>query len=88
MIELEIYAANVRNPDNILALHHELEAIPGLRFKVDRNHDIVYLEADMAEFTMDEIRKAFLRIGLQPRVAGQIPPPLQDASKKKTQQLR
>jgi hypothetical protein len=44
MIELEVYAAGLRNIDKILELDHLLEAIPGLRYKVDRNHDLVYLE--------------------------------------------
>ena len=43
MIELEIYAPGVRNLEKVLELDHELEALPGLRYKVDPNHDIVYL---------------------------------------------
>jgi hypothetical protein len=44
MIEIEVYAAGVRNVDKILELDHELEAVAGLRYKVDSNHDIVYLD--------------------------------------------
>jgi hypothetical protein len=40
MIELEIYAPGVRTLEKILELDHELEALPGLRYKVDPNHDI------------------------------------------------
>ena len=46
MIELEVYAAGLRNIDKILELDHLLETIPGLRYKVDRNHDLVYLEME------------------------------------------
>ena len=44
MIEVEVYAAGVRSLEKILELDHELEAVPGLRYKVDSNHDIVYLD--------------------------------------------
>ena len=37
MIEIEIYAAGVRNLEKILELDHELEAVPGLRY----NHFIL-----------------------------------------------
>ena len=40
MIELEVYAAGVRELGKILELDHELEAIAGLRYKVDSNHDL------------------------------------------------
>jgi len=56
MIELEIYAPGVRNLEKVLELDHELEAMPGLRYKVDPNHDIVYLEFDEPTFTIHEIR--------------------------------
>jgi hypothetical protein len=39
MIELEVYAAGVRDLNKILELDHELETIAGLRYKVDSNHD-------------------------------------------------
>jgi len=42
MLELEVYAAGLRALTKILELDRELEAIPGLRYKVDRNHNIVY----------------------------------------------
>ena len=40
MIELEVYAAGLRNIDKILELDHQLEAVPGLRYKV-RGGEIV-----------------------------------------------
>ena len=44
MIELEVYAAGVRNPEKMMALALELDVISGLRYKVDTNHDIIYME--------------------------------------------
>ena len=41
MIELEVYAAGVRNPEKMMALTLELDVISGLRYKVDTNHDII-----------------------------------------------
>lgn len=46
MLELEVYAAGLGDLDKILELDHQLAAIPGLRYKVDRNHNLVYLELD------------------------------------------
>ena len=88
MIELEIYAAGVRNMEKILELDRALETIPGLRYKVDRNHDLVYLEADAPTFGLAEVLLAFGRLDLEPRVVGAVPEELQPrSSKKKTQPL-
>jgi len=65
MIELEVYAAGVRNLDKILELDRELEAVAGLRYKVDSNHDIVYLEFDEPTFTIQEIRAIFRKLVLK-----------------------
>ncbi len=81
MIELEVYAAGVRHLDKILELDRELEAVPGLRYKVDSNHDIVYLEFDEPTFTIQEIRAIFRKLGLEARVVGSIPPELNPKSK-------
>jgi hypothetical protein len=81
MIELEVYAAGVRDLNKILELDHELEAVPGLRYKVDSNHDIVYLELDEPTITSREIRSIFTRLGLEPRFVGAIPPELRPRSK-------
>lgn len=86
MIELEIYAPGVRNLEKVLELDHELEAMPALRYKVDPNHDIVYLEFDEPTFTIHEIRAVFRKLGLEARVVGSIPPELNP--KNKTQPLR
>ena len=82
MIELEVYAAGVRDLNKILELDHELEAVPGLRYKVDSNHDIVYLELDEPPaITFREIRGIFVKLGLEPRFVGAIPPELRPRSK-------
>ena len=86
MLELEVYAAGVRDLNKILELDIELEAIPGLRYKVDRNHDIVYLEMEKPIVTFSEIRSIFLKLELEPKFVGAIPPELQP--KTKTQLLR
>ncbi len=67
MIELEVYAAGVRDLNKILELDHQLEAVPGLRYKVDSNHDIVYLELDEPTITSRQIRTLFVELGLEPR---------------------
>jgi len=81
MIELEVYAAGVRDLNKILELDHELEAVPSLRYKVDSNHDIVYLELDEPAITFRDIRGIFVKLGLEPRVVGAIPPELRPRSK-------
>ncbi len=86
MIELEVYAAGVRSLEKILELDHELEAVPGLRYKVDSNHDIVYLEFDEPTVTIQEIRGIFRKLGLEAKIVGAVPPELNPKSK--TQQLR
>ncbi len=88
MIELEVYAAGLREMEKILELDHVFEAVPGLRYKVDRNHDIVYLEFDEPRMTLAEVRSVFVRLGLEPRFVGAVPPDLSAlASKSKTQPL-
>ncbi len=82
MIEVEVYAAGVRDLNKILELDHELEAVAGLRYKVDSNHDLVYLELeDDPAITFREIRAIFRRLGLDPRFVGAIPPELRPKSK-------
>jgi hypothetical protein len=85
MLELEVYAAGVRDLSKILELDHELEAIPGLRYKVDRNHDLVYMELEEPTISVREIRAIFRKLALEPRFIGAIPPELR--AKPKTQPL-
>jgi hypothetical protein len=81
MIELEVYAAGVRDLNKILELERELEAIAGMRYKVDSNHDLVYLELDEATVTFREIRAIFRKLQLDPRFVGAIPSELRPRSK-------
>jgi hypothetical protein len=81
MLELEVYAAGVRDLNKIMELDMELEAIPGLRYKVDRNHDIVYMELDEPTVTFREIRATFGKLGLEPKFVGAVPPELRPKTK-------
>jgi hypothetical protein len=85
MIELEVYAAGVRDLNKILELDHQLEAVAGLRYKVDSNHDLVYLELEEPTITLREIRAIFRKLDLEPRFVGAVPSELR--SKTKTQPL-
>ncbi|CAN5527522.1 hypothetical protein BH18VER1_BH18VER1_09320 [soil metagenome] len=81
MLELEVYAAGVRDLNKILELDHELEPLAGLRYKVDSNHDVVYLELDEATVTYREIRAIFRKLDLDPRFIGTIPSELRPKTK-------
>jgi len=81
MMEQEVYAVGLRDLNKGLELDHHLEAIAGLRYRVDGNHDLVYLELDNATLNVREIRAIFLRLGLNPRFIGAIPPELRPKSK-------
>jgi hypothetical protein len=85
VLELEVYAAGVRDLNKVLELDHELDAIAGLRYKVDRNHDLVYLEFDEPTMALRDIRAVFQKLGLEPRFVGAVPPGLR--SKSETQLL-
>jgi len=81
MIELEVYAAGVRDLDKILELDHQLEAVPALRYKVDSNHDIVYMELDEPTISFREIGMIFRKLGLEPRFVGAVPPEVRPKTK-------
>jgi hypothetical protein len=81
MIELEVYAAGIRQLDKILELDHEFETVAGLRYKIDNNHDIVYMEMEEPSLTLAEVRAVFRRIGLEPKIVGQVPDTLNPKSK-------
>ena len=87
MIELEVYAAGVRDLDKIMQLDHLLETVSGLRYKVDSNHDIVYLEFDEpVSMSTSALRNMFSSIGLRARFVGAISADIR--AKSKTQRLR
>jgi hypothetical protein len=81
MIELEVYAAGLRDLNKILELDHQLEGVPGLRYKVDSNHDLVYLELEEPVITLREIRAMFRKLDLEPRFVGAISPELRPKTK-------
>jgi hypothetical protein len=85
MFEVEIYARGLREMGNVLELDRQLVEIAGLRYKVDTNHDIVYLEFDEPTLSIREIRAIFVKLGLEPLIIGAIPPELQ--SRTKTERL-
>ncbi len=85
MIELEVYAAGLRDVNKILELDRQLETVPGLRYKVDRSHDLVYLEMDEPAITLRDLRSSFRKIGLDPRFVGALPEALR--AKSETQPL-
>ena len=85
MIDLEIYAAGVRRPDKMMALALELDVIPGLRYKVDTNHDIVYMEFGDEAPSVSGMQAVFSKVGLEAKFVGQLPPEVD--SKKKTQRI-
>jgi hypothetical protein len=85
VLELEVYAAGVRDLNKILELDIELEGIPGLYYKVDRNHDVVYMQLEWPSVTFREIRSTFRKLGLEPKFVGAIPAELRP--KTKTQPL-
>jgi len=85
MFEVEIYARGLREMENVLELDRQLVEIAGLRYKMDTNHDIVYLEFDEPTLSIREIRTIFLKLDLEPLFIGAIPPELQ--SRTKTERL-
>jgi len=85
MFEVEIYARGLREMENVVELDRQLVEIVGLRYKVDTNHDIVYIEFDEPILGIREIRTIFLKLGLEPLIIGAIPPELQ--SRTKTERL-
>ena len=85
MIELEIYAAGVRNPEKMMALALELDVLSGLRYKVDTNHDVVYMEFMDQVPSLSTLKSLFVKARLDARFVGQLPPEI--SSKKSTQRI-
>ena len=85
MIELEVYAAGLRNPEKMMALALELDVISGLRYKVDTNHDIIYMEFTESVPTLSTLKSVFIKTGLEAKFVGQLPQEIN--SKKSTQRI-
>ena len=83
MIEIEVYARGLQEMGKILELDRHLAEIAVLGYKVDRNHDVVYLELDEPTLSVREIRAIFPNLGLQPLFTGAIPTELQSRTKTK-----
>jgi hypothetical protein len=73
MFELEIYARGLRKMGKILKLGPQLVEITALRYKLNTNHDIVYVEFDELALRIREIRAILLKLGLEPFFVGAIP---------------
>lgn len=71
MIELQVYAAGLRAPDKLMGLDLELGAIPGLHYKVDTLHDVIFLEAEGPGISIEGIRSIFNKLDLKARFVGQ-----------------
>ncbi len=85
MIDIEVYAAGLRHPDKMMALALELDGLSGLRYKVDTNHDIVYMEFSDQAPTLNGLQSVFRKAGLEAKFVGHLPPEV--SSKKKTQRI-
>jgi hypothetical protein len=81
VLELEVYAAGVRELNKILELDIELGPIAGLHYKVDRNHDIAYMELEGPTVTFREIRSILRKLGLNAKFVGAIPAELRPKTK-------
>jgi hypothetical protein len=62
----------VRDLNTILELEYQFEPVPGLPYKVVRNHDIVYLALDEPTVTLREIRSILSKSGLEPHSEPQL----------------
>lgn len=85
MVELEIYAAGLRQPEKMLGLALELDVMPNLRYKVDTNHDIVYMEFLGDVPSLVALESVFRKLGLEARFVGEVPP--EPNPNKKTQRI-
>jgi hypothetical protein len=74
MVELQIYAAGLRAPEKLMGLDLELGAIPGVRYKADAPHDMIFLESDDPHLAVENIRGIFEKLDLEARFVGQTYP--------------
>lgn len=74
MVELQVYAAGIRAPDKLMGLDLELGALPGVRYKADTLHDMIFLESEDPAVSLEEIRNIFNKLDLQARFVGQTYP--------------
>lgn len=81
MAELEVYAAGIRQPEKMMGLALELDSVTGLRYKVDTNHDIVYMEFSQLSLTLHDLKSIFNKLGLDAKFVGVLPPEMRPKSK-------
>ena len=85
MVEIEVYAAGVRSPDKMLGLALELDVVPGLRYKVDADHDIIYMEFAGEVPLLSTFEAIFLKLELDFQFVGVMPEEFNSC--KKTQRI-
>ena len=78
MISLQVYAKGLREADLVIRLGHALETQAGVRYKVDRNHDMVYFDFDEPTMNITQVARLFKDTGLEPRFVGVVPPELDE----------
>ncbi|MBJ7327857.1 MAG: hypothetical protein JHC52_11005 [Chthoniobacterales bacterium] len=71
MVEIEVYAKGLRAPDKLLGLDLEFGTVPGLHYKFDTLHDIMFLESDDPAISLQEIASIFAKLGLSACFVGQ-----------------
>ncbi len=71
MMEMEIYARGLRAPDKLMGLDFELGAIPGLHYKVDTLHDVIFLESSDEKLSLEQVRSIFHKLDLEVKFVGQ-----------------
>lgn len=70
-MEIEVYARGLRAPDKLMGLDLELGAIPGLHYKVDTLHDVLFLESSDENLSLEQLRSIFTKLGLAVKFVGQ-----------------
>ena len=63
MFEIEIYVRGLRNMGKIVNLDPHLVEIIAVRYKLNANHDVVYVEEPT--LSLREIRAVLLKLGLE-----------------------
>ena len=81
MVEIEVYAAGVRSPDKMLGLALELDVIPGLRYKVDTEHDIINMEFAGEVPLLSTFEAIFSKLELALKFVGRLPEEMNSCKK-------
>jgi hypothetical protein len=74
MIEIEIYAKGIRDNGKLKLLTREMDKFKEVKYTVDEDHDIVFLEVDSPEaISPAQIEEIFSTLGLESRYVGELP---------------